>query len=66
MGFRQRLKSNKRNRRWLSSLGVEEIGDYLFYPLTRTKELWFEGRCMMHSVATYEDLCRVDLARIFP
>lgn len=58
-------KSKKRNRKWVSDLAAQEIGPFLFLPLTSTKELRQEGRIMEHCIGTYDRLCRLDHFRVF-
>lgn len=58
-------KNKKRNRKWSSDLDAVEIGPFLFIPLTCTKALREDGRKMEHCVRSYEDLCRIDCARVF-
>ena len=62
---RKKKKNKKRNRKWSSDLDAVEIGPFLFIPLTCTKALREDGREMEHCVRSYEDLCRIDCARIF-
>lgn len=63
--FKAKKRNKKRNRKWTSDLDAVEIGPFLFIPLTCTKALREEGRKMEHCVRSYEDLCRIDCARIF-
>jgi hypothetical protein len=65
MPARRKKKNKKRNRKWSSDLNAVEIGPFLFIPLTCTKALRDEGYAMEHCVRTYEELCRLDYARIF-
>ena len=65
MPARRKKKHKKRNRKWSSDLDAVEIGPFLFMPLTCTKALREEGFAMAHCVRAYEELCRLDYARIF-
>lgn len=58
-------KNKKRNRKWISDLDSVVIGPFLFLPLTCTKDLRQDGRSMEHCIRSYEELCRIDYARIF-
>jgi hypothetical protein len=62
---RRKKMNKKRNRKWSSDLDAVEIGPFLFMPLTCTKALREEGFAMAHCVRAYEELCRLDYARIF-
>jgi len=58
-------RKRKRVRTWGSSLQSAEIGPYVFVALTDSAALKTEGRQMQHCVATYIDICRGDIARVF-
>lgn len=63
--LKTKKKHKKRNRKWTSLLDAVEIGPYRFVAVTCTNELRREGQIMEHCVQCYEELCRLDCAKIF-
>ena len=60
-----RSTSKKPRYRWVSALSQLWLGDFLFLPLTSTKDLVFEGRAMRNCVARYDESCAKGIYRVF-
>ncbi|PWB57826.1 MAG: hypothetical protein C3F18_03515, partial [Nitrosomonadales bacterium] len=65
-GREKTSKASKKPRyRWICALPAQQIGNFLFLPLTSTKELASEGRSMRNCVAQYDEICAIGVYQVF-